>query len=74
MNLRVFIVLTAALLISSNILAQNPERKNNQNGSSPAGKISGYLIDAQTNQIIEYGNIVLFQIIIYYNYAINQKI
>ena len=60
MNLRVFIVLTAALLISSNILAQNPERKNNQNGSAPTGKISGYLIDAQTNQIIEYGNVVLF--------------
>ncbi len=60
MNLRVFIVLTAALLISSNIFAQNPERKNNQNGSAPTGKISGYLIDAQTNQIIEYGNVVLF--------------
>ena len=60
MNLRAFIVLTAALLISSNILAQNPERKNNQNGSAPTGKISGYLIDAQTNQIIEYGNVVLF--------------
>ena len=60
MNLRAFIILTAALLISSNILAQNPERKNNQNSSSPAGKISGYLIDAQTNQIIEYGNVVLF--------------
>ncbi len=55
-----FIVLVVAILISSNILAQNPERKNNQNGSVPAGKISGYLIDAQTNQIIEYGNVVLF--------------
>jgi outer membrane receptor protein involved in Fe transport len=60
MILRVFRILIVAVLISSNISAQNPERKSNQNGSAPAGKISGYLIDAQTNQIIEYGNIVLF--------------
>ena len=55
------IVMVAALLISSNMFSQNFDVKNNKNGSTSAGKISGSLRDAQTNQIIEYGNVVLYQ-------------
>lgn len=60
MSLRSIIVISAAIILSSYISAQNPEKKNYPGGNPPAGKISGYLFDAQTNQIIEYGNVVLF--------------
>ena len=60
MSLRSIIVISAAIILSSYISAQNPQKKNYPGSNPPAGKISGYLFDAQTNQIIEYGNVVLF--------------
>ena len=52
--LMIFISLT-------NLFAQNPIGNGQKNGANTTGKIFGSLYDAQTNQIIEYGNIVLFQ-------------
>jgi hypothetical protein len=49
-----------SFLSLTNLVAQNGNGK--LNNSTSTGKISGSLYDAQTNQIIEYGNIVLFQI------------
>ena len=59
-NLFLTILLSFTFLI--NIIAQNPTGNGKQNNFTSTGKISGNLYDAQTNQIIEYGNIVLFQI------------
>ena len=53
-------ILIFTFLISFNLFPQNPNGTKLKNGNVPTGKISGALIDAQTNQIIEYGNIVLF--------------
>jgi len=61
MNNRSLKVLLIVALISCNLAAQYSDKRNNQSGNNPAGKISGSLFDAQTNQIIEYGNVVLYQ-------------
>jgi outer membrane receptor protein involved in Fe transport len=49
-----------SFLSLTNLVAQNGNGR--QNNSTPTGKIFGSLYDAQTNQIIEYGNIVLYRI------------
>jgi outer membrane receptor protein involved in Fe transport len=54
-------ILLISITLLTNLFAQNPYRTGNQNNLNSTGKISGSLYDAQTNQIIEYGNIVLFQ-------------
>lgn len=59
MKINSLIILLISLILVSNSSAQNFSGKNNQTGMS-TGKITGSLFDAQTNQIIEYGNIVLF--------------
>ena len=56
-SLKVLVIIS---LISCSLSAQYSEKKNNQNGNTPIGKITGALFDAQTNQIIEYGNVVLY--------------
>jgi outer membrane receptor protein involved in Fe transport len=61
MKIRSFIILTIYLLISNSTIAQSPENLNITNTNSPVGKVSGYLFDAQTKQIIEYGNVVIFR-------------
>ena len=53
--------LIISIIITANLFAQSPPRQMNQSGLVPTGKISGSLIDVQTNQIVEYGNIVLFR-------------
>lgn len=60
MNFNKISLIALTFLISFNLFSQNPNGTKFKNGNMPAGKISGSLIDAQTNQIIEYGNIVLF--------------
>ena len=49
-----------SFLSLTNLVAQNGNGR--QNNSTSTGKIFGSLYDAQTNQIIEYGNIVLYRI------------
>ncbi len=56
------IILIFVVLISCSVTAQYSDKRNNQNGNTAIGKISGSLRDAQTNQIIEYGNVVLYLI------------
>lgn len=58
-NLIFVTYLAFSLLIISN--AQTNNRMNSQSGFAANGKITGSLIDAQTNQIIEYGNVVLYR-------------
>jgi len=60
MNKRSIKVLIILFLISGSLTAQYSDKKNNQNGNPSIGKISGSVFDAQTNQIIEYGNVVLY--------------
>lgn len=60
MKIQALIILVISLMFTSNSFSQNPSGRNNQNGNMPTGKIFGSLFDAQTNQIIEYGNIVLY--------------
>ncbi|MBK7631078.1 MAG: TonB-dependent receptor [Ignavibacteriales bacterium] len=60
MKIQALIILVISLMFTSNSFSQNPRGRNNQNGNMPTGKIFGSLFDAQTNQIIEYGNIVLY--------------
>lgn len=54
-------LLIVLFVISSNLFAQTTSQQMNRSGFASSGKISGSLIDAQTNQIVEYGNIVLFR-------------
>jgi outer membrane receptor protein involved in Fe transport len=53
----------AALFLAFSItaFAQNQQRKSDPSQMQPAGKISGTVIDGQTNQPIEYGNVVLYK-------------
>lgn len=55
------LILAITILFSVSLIAQNQNGANFKNGNFPSGKISGTLIDAQTNQIIEYANIVLYK-------------
>ncbi|HQJ45836.1 MAG TPA: TonB-dependent receptor [Ignavibacteriaceae bacterium] len=48
-----------SIIFVSVVFSQNQMGRNNP-GAPSNGKITGKLIDAQTNQIIEYGNVVLF--------------
>lgn len=57
----IILSLVISIIITANLFPQNPNRQMNPNGFEPIGKISGSLLDAQTNQIVEYGNIVLFR-------------
>lgn len=59
MKIKSLIILIISLVVIPVSFAQNFNGRNNQSGMS-TGKIIGSLFDAQTNQIIEYGNIVLF--------------
>ena len=56
------LTLFISIALVSILHSQNQMGRNNNSGLAPIGKISGKLIDAQTNQIIEYGNIVLYSI------------
>ena len=56
------LLLVISVSLVSVLFSQNQMGRNNNSGSAPIGKISGKLLDAQTNQIIEYGNIVLYSI------------
>ena len=60
MKIKFLIILIISAVLTSNLFAQNSGGRNNQGGNMPTGKIIGALFDAQTNQIIEYGNIVLY--------------
>ncbi len=55
MKMKYLIILIFSLTVTFNSYSQY------KGGNMPAGTITGSLFDAQTNQIIEYGNIVLFQ-------------
>jgi len=55
------IILIFVVFISCSVTAQYSDKRNNQNGNTAIARISGSLRDAQTNQIIEYGNVVLYQ-------------
>ncbi len=52
-------VILISILFAAIVFPQNQRVRNNQ-GALPGGSITGKLIDAQTNQIIEYGNVVLY--------------
>lgn len=52
-------VILISILFAAIVFPQNQRVRNNQ-GALPGGRITGKLIDAQTNQIIEYGNVVLY--------------
>ncbi|RPI61154.1 MAG: carboxypeptidase-like regulatory domain-containing protein, partial [Ignavibacteriales bacterium] len=54
------IILIFVVFISCSVTAQYSDKRNNQNGNTAIARISGSLRDAQTNQIIEYGNVVLY--------------
>lgn len=58
-NLFYKIILLSTFLINLNLIAQTSPRTQNPQ-MSPEGTLKGKLIDAQTGQIIEYGNVVLF--------------
>ena len=60
MNRKLYLTVIIIIAISLNIIAQSPNGKKNKPVDGFSGKISGSLFDAQTNQIIEYGNIVLY--------------
>lgn len=60
MKLRIFSILFLTIL-SLNLNAQNRNGNSQQNVNFSNGKIFGSLFDAQTNQIIEYANIVLYK-------------
>ena len=55
------LIAVTIILFFSNNYTQSRNGMNSQSGFVATGKISGTLIDAQTNQIIEYGNIVLYR-------------
>lgn len=52
-------VILISIMFAAIVFPQNQTVRNNQ-GALPGGRITGKLIDAQTNQIIEYGNVVLY--------------
>lgn len=54
-------IIAVFIIIGSIAFPQNQMGRNNP-GAASNGKITGKLIDAQTNQIIEYGNVVLFSV------------
>lgn len=54
-------IIAVFIVIGSIAFPQNQMGRNNP-GAASNGKITGKLIDAQTNQIIEYGNVVLFSV------------
>ncbi len=60
MTQNIFKVLLILIILTTKFYAQNSNGTFSKNGNTVTGKIFGNLIDAQTNQIIEYGNIVLF--------------
>ena len=60
MKIKTLIILVISLLFAVNSFSQNSVGRNNQGGNMPTGKIIGSLFDAQTGQIIEYGNVVLY--------------
>lgn len=60
MKIKTLNILIISLLFAVNSFSQNSVGRNNQGGNMPTGKIIGSLFDAQTGQIIEYGNVVLY--------------
>ncbi|KAB2845268.1 MAG: TonB-dependent receptor, partial [Ignavibacterium sp.] len=54
-------IIAVFIVIGSIAFPQNQMGRNNP-GAASNGRITGKLIDAQTNQIIEYGNVVLFSV------------
>ena len=61
MNYKNILIIVITVLLAINIHSQNRQGNSNQSGIAPSGKITGLLIDETTNQVIEYGNLVLYQ-------------
>jgi outer membrane receptor protein involved in Fe transport len=60
-SLVIFFVLFLIIVSFSSVLSQsNPGGQGRQQMTAPEGLLTGQLIDNQTKQIIEYGNVVLF--------------